>query len=141
MYAPFIFLSLFVMNSAVSAEPKLEQVTITATRTDTSGEELPLTWTLVNQEQINITNSTHITEIMQKVPGAWISRGNGQESLVSIRSPVLTGSGACGAYLVTWDEIPLRATGFCNVNQLFDLNFEQASKIEVIKGPAPSSFG
>ena len=141
MYTPFIFLSLFVMNSAVSAESKLEQVTITATRTDTSGDELPLTWTLINQEQINITNSTHITEIMQKVPGAWISRGNGQESLVSIRSPVLTGSGACGAYLVTWDEIPLRATGFCNVNQLFDLNFEQASKIEVIKGPAPSSFG
>ncbi len=141
MYIHLIFLSLFVMNSAVSAEAKLEQITITATRTDTPSDDLPLTWTLVDQEQLDRTNSTHITEIIQKVPGAWISRGNGQESLVSLRSPVLTGSGACGAYLATWDGIPLRATGFCNVNQLFDLNYEQASKIEVIKGPAPSSFG
>ncbi|MBT4522583.1 MAG: TonB-dependent receptor, partial [Halieaceae bacterium] len=37
--------------------------------------------------------------------------------------------------------IPLRATGFCNVNQLFDANTEQASRIEVIRGPGTASHG
>ena len=78
---------------------------------------------------------------MQRVPGAWIARGNGQESLTSLRSPVLTGAGSCAAFFVGGDGISLRAPGFCNVNQLFDANTEQAGKIEVIKGPATALYG
>jgi outer membrane receptor protein involved in Fe transport len=68
-------------------------------------------------------------------------RGNGQESLTALRSPVLTGAGSCGAFLIAGDGISLRAPGFCNVNQLFDANAEQAGKIEVIKGPATALYG
>ena len=39
------------------------------------------------------------------------------------------------------DGISLRAPGFCNVNQLFDANSEQASRIEVIKGPPTALYG
>ena len=45
-----------------------------------------------------------------------IQRGSGQESLTALRSPVLTGAGACGAVLVLEDGIPIRPVGTCNVN-------------------------
>jgi iron complex outermembrane recepter protein len=32
--------------------------------------------------------------------------------------------------------IPIRPTGFCNVNELFDVNSEQAQPIEVLRGAA-----
>ena len=124
-----------------AADTLTEQVLVTATRTPVEGQSLPLAWSVVDEEALELVGHVHINEIMQQVPGAWISRGNGQESLSSLRSPVLTGAGGCGAIYVASDGISLRAPGFCNVNQLFDANAEQAGRIEVIKGPATALYG
>lgn len=121
--------------------PALEQVLVTATQVPEDGSKLPLAWSSLSEDTLELVGHTHINEVMQQVPGSWISRGNGQESLISLRSPVLTGAGSCGAFLVAGDGISLRAPGFCNVNQLFDANTEQAGRIEVIKGPATSLYG
>jgi outer membrane receptor protein involved in Fe transport len=118
-----------------------EQVLVTASRLEEDGSKLPLAWSSIDEEALAITAPVHINEIMQRVPGAWIARGNGQESLPALRSPVLTGAGSCGAFYMAMDSIALRAAGFCNVNQLFDANVEQAGRIEVIKGPATALFG
>ena len=118
-----------------------ETVLVTASRIEESAFSLPVAWSVVDEEDLAIVEAVHINEIMQRVPGAWISRGNGQESLISLRSPVLTGAGSCGAFYTAADGIALRAPGFCNVNQLFDANFEQAGRIEVIRGPATALYG
>lgn len=125
---------------AVSAQNR-DDILVTATRLEKDAFALPVAWSVVNTEDLRIVEAVHINEIMQRVPGAWISRGNGQESLISLRSPVLTGPGSCGAFYTAADGISLRAPGFCNVNQLFDANFEQAGRIEVIRGPATSIYG
>ena len=83
----------------------------------------------------------HIQESLLRVPGVNIQRGEGQEYLPALRSPVLTGSGACAALLSSQDGIALRAAGFCNVNELFDANSETATRIEVIRGPANALYG
>ncbi len=83
----------------------------------------------------------HLHELFTRVPGVWLSRGSGQESLAAIRSPVLTGAGSCGAFLTLEDGIPTRPAGFCNVNQLFELNTEQASAIEIVRGPGSALYG
>ena len=90
---------------------------------------------------IDSVSHTHIHELMSRVPGVWVSRGSGQEHLTAIRSPVLTGAGSCGAYLLLEDGIPVRPAGFCNVNQMFELLTEQANRIEVIRGPANALYG
>ena len=124
------------------AEERLqEQTLVTATRQEINATGLPLAWSVIDEDALILTGQVHINEIMQQVSGAWISRGNGQESLTSLRSPVLTGSGSCGAFFMAADGISLRAPGFCNVNQLFDANSEQAERIEVIKGPATALYG
>lgn len=137
---PFLALALVCPLTAAQG-PALEQVLVTASRVPEDGLKLPLAWSSISEEQLALVGHVHINEAMQQVPGAWISRGNGQESLIALRSPVLTGAGSCGAFLVAGDGISLRAPGFCNVNQLFDANTEQAQRIEVIKGPATALYG
>jgi len=118
-----------------------DNVLVTASRIPEDALQLPLAWSTINSATLALVNPIHINEVMQRVPGAWISRGNGQESIIALRSPVLTGSGSCGSFFSAADGISLRAPGFCNVNQLFDSNFEQAGRIEVIRGPATALFG
>jgi iron complex outermembrane recepter protein len=119
----------------------LEYTLVTATRQAVNAATLPLSSARIDETSLQLTGQVHINELMQQVSGAWISRGNGQESLTALRSPVLTGSGSCGAFFVAGDGISLRAPGFCNVNQLFDSNSEQAGAVEVIKGPATALYG
>jgi len=92
-------------------------------------------------EEIRFEAPKHPNEIFDRIPGAWISRGSGQEHLTAIRSPVLTGAGACGAFMVLEDEIPTRPSGFCNVNQLFEVNTAQAAQIWVLRGPGTVTYG
>lgn len=87
------------------------------------------------------TRPAHASELLSRTPGTWISRGDGQESLTAIRSPVLTGSGACGAFLFLEDGIPIRPAGFCNANAPFELNFAQAERVQIARGPASSLYG
>ena len=95
----------------------------------------------VDRQQIDNVLHQHIHELMTRVPGTWLSRGSGQEHLTAIRSPVLTGPGSCGGFLFLEDGIPIRPAGFCNVNQLIEADTEQASAIEVIRGPGNALYG
>ncbi|UTA48369.1 TonB-dependent receptor [Simiduia sp. 21SJ11W-1] len=119
----------------------LETVTVTAARSEQSLNELAASVSVVDTQELELISATHINEALTRVPGVWISRGNGQEHLTAIRSPVLTGAGSCGAFAITEEGIPVRATGFCNVNQLFDINTEQAGQIDVLRGPGTVLYG
>lgn len=88
-----------------------------------------------------LVNAIHPSELRVGAPGLWVSRGNGQEHLMALRSPVLTGAGSCGAFLYLHNGIPLRPASFCNVNQLIELNLEQADALEILRGPGPVLYG
>jgi outer membrane receptor protein involved in Fe transport len=79
--------------------------------------------------------------VLNRNAGVYIQRGSGAESLGAIRSPVLAGAGACGAFRVAEDTLSIRPTGFCNNNEMFEVNYEQAQQIEVLRGPGSSMFG
>ncbi len=84
--------------------------------------------------------ATHPNEALARVPGAWASRGSGQEQLTAIRSPVLAGTGACGAFAMLEDGVPIRPAGLCNVNQLFELDTGSGA-LEVLRGPGTAVHG
>ncbi len=95
----------------------------------------------IDGDALDLVSALHPYEISVQVPGTWINRNSGQEQLTAIRSPVLTGAGSCGAFLVLEDGIPTRPAGFCNVNQLFEVPTELASAVEVLRGPTNAYFG
>jgi len=113
----------------------LESIVVTADRRQSTLRDVPASIFAVGADDIKKIRPTHINELLARVPGTWISRGNGQESLTAIRSPVLSGAGSCGAFQMAQDGIPVRAIGFCNWNQLCESNSKQAGCVEVIVGP------
>lgn len=135
--------SLFALasNHLIAQEQDIETIEVKSTYSSTDIRKHTSNVASLDAEQIAETSATHITEVLQQVPGTWISRGNGQEHLTAIRSPVLTGAGSCGAFVMAEDGIGVRASGFCNTNQLFAINSEQASSIEVLRGPNSVFYG
>jgi outer membrane receptor protein involved in Fe transport len=133
---PWILLALLGPNEA----ERLDRIHVTA-RGAGDADVRTESVTRLNTEQLQRLQATHPNELFARVPGAWISRGSGQEQLTAIRSPVLTGSGACGAFLWLEDGVPMRPAGLCNVNQAFELDTEQAGAIEVLRGPGTAVHG
>jgi len=134
-------LLLSILSLPVLSSDKLEILVVTATRAEKALAEIPASSDLVDRETLKLIGHTHINESLARISGTWINRGNGQEHLTALRSPVLTGAGGCGAFLMAQDGVSLRAAGFCNINQLFEANTEQAGRIEVIKGPGTALYG
>ena len=122
-------------------EEVLEQVITVATRSEIDAANGPGAISVLDRQELEFISHVHIQQSLLRVPGVNLHRGNGQEYLPAIRSPVLTGAGACGSFLTTEDNIPLRAAGFCNVNEMFDTHSEQAERIEVLRGPGTAMHG
>ena len=136
-------LSLLLLSTAALADDTTELGTVTVTET---GSPVPLqkladNTTKVSGEDLALVSESHPAQIFAQVPGAWVTQGGGQESLTGLRSPLFTGQGACGAFLLLEDGIPVQPAGFCNVNALLEINTEQAAAIEVIRGPGSVLYG
>ena len=134
---PFVFfLSVFFSSFSFLADTN-EELTVS---TNQNWNFKPSLETISTDEK-RFLNTTHAKELFNSSAGSWISRGSGQESLISLRSPVLTGSGACGSFLILEDGLPIRPAGFCNVNNLFEVSINLASMVEILKGPSSARFG
>jgi iron complex outermembrane receptor protein len=120
--------------SPVSATT-LDEVVVTARRREQRLIDVAASLSRITPGITSALDLAHPAESLNRIPGVVLQRGSGQESLLAIRSPVLTGSGACGAFLMLEDGFALRPTGFCNINQLFEVNTTQAAAIEVLRGP------
>jgi outer membrane receptor protein involved in Fe transport len=138
---PALLAACVVATPCTAAPAPLEEIVVTATRQPSSALATPLSLGSVNRDALLLLGSTHHSEALNRLPGVMIQRGSGQESLTAIRSPVLTGAGSCGAFLFLENSVPIRPTGFCNVNELFEVNTEQAQSLEVLRGPGTALYG
>lgn len=130
-----------LFTSITHASDQLEQVSVIGTRSPQPVSLQAANVTLINSDELELVSAVHIQQTLNRVPGVSLQRGNGQESLPGIRSAVLTGAGACGSVLILEDAIPVRGAGVCNVNELFDTHFEQAERIEVVRGANTAFYG
>lgn len=119
----------------------IERIETTSSRLEGRTNATGYVVSSINDDTLSFLSFQHIQESLNYVAGAGVQRGNGQEYLPALRSPVLTGAGACGGILAAEDGIPLRAAGFCNINELFEAHGEMAQRIDVLKGPASPLYG
>ncbi len=130
-----------ILLAAPPAAVATDEILVTAARAPIAAEDMIGNTTRIDADALARQGHTHPAELGVAVPGTWIARGTEQESLPSIRSPVLTGPGSCGAFLFLEDGIPLRPSGFCNVNGLFESVSALADSLEVLRGPANALYG
>ncbi len=128
-------------DNASTQATQTEVISVTASKSAVSIHASPDSVSAILASEIERISPQHINQALARIPGTWISRGNGQEHLTAIRSPVLTGAGSCGAFFMGLDGISIRAPGFCNANQLFDINYEQAARVDVLRSPASTLYG
>lgn len=135
--------SLLTLSSIAFAnnDTTIETVYIEGTRTNAAQTGNAVNATSVSAEQINSALAEHFQQIATAAPGTWVSRGSGVEHLTALRSPVLTGAGACGTYLASEDGIPLYSKNLCNVNQLMATDFRSAHSVDILRGPQSGLFG
>lgn len=126
--------SAWAQETAASALPEL---TVTGTREGALLSETPATVGVVKEQVVRETRPAHPKEILNQVPGVWVSNLSGEGHSTAIRQPLTTGA----VYLYLEDGIPTRSTGFFNHNALYEINVPQSGGVEVMKGPGSALYG
>ena len=141
-YLIFAFTITFISLSQFNLEANLiDEIVVTASKNDSKILTTQGNISLIGSEEIKFLGSRNPSEILNRLPGIYISQGSGQEHLTSIRSPVLSGGAGAGSFLFLEDGIPLRSPGFGNVNGLMESIIEIGEKSEVIRGPGSTLYG
>ncbi|NVK10599.1 MAG: TonB-dependent receptor [Gammaproteobacteria bacterium] len=129
-----------LVAAGINTEP-LEEVIVTGNRLGQSRSEIAASVSTLDANQLPLTPSTAVDQILNQAPGVMLQNTNGQQHLTAIRSPVLTGGAGQGSFLYLEDGLPLRAAAFGNVNGLLESTWELADGIEVWRGPASAAYG
>ena len=95
----------------------------------------------LSEEALKARAQDHPAEALNVLPGVNIQMNSGQEHLIALRSPVLTGGAGQGSFLVLENGVPTRSPTFGNVNGLFEPLHELAREIEIIVGPGSAKYG
>lgn len=120
-----------------SDHQRLEEIVVTGSREAEPLKEKAQTIGVVQEREIKDVKAAHPSEIMNRVPGVWISATAGEGHITAIRQPLTTNP----VYLFLEDGVPIRSTGFFNHNALYEINMPGAERIEVTKGPSTALYG
>ncbi len=127
-------------NLAISLSPSqkiLDQVVVTANRTNEKRTEAPIAISIINKQTIDEAKAQRIDAVLNKVSGVYMVNLGNEQHEMSIRQPMTTKS----LFLYMEDGIPIRTTGVYNHNALLEMNLPAAKSIEVIKGPSSALYG
>jgi len=124
--------------SAEEKETRLEEIVVTATRTEKELETAPGSVSVVTKENMEKRNIKTVDEALNTVSGVFDRRGKG---LMDTRSQVsLRGIPGQMRTLILLDGMPINSA-YTGEVQWGGLSPEDAERIEVVKGPFSSLYG
>ena len=130
--------ALLIAPAALAEMPqRLEPVEVYGDRP----QEAPGSRAVLDAQLIADTAADHPAEILNQAPAVNIQMNSGQEHLIAIRSPVLTGGAGQGSFLILENGVPIRSPAFGNVNSLIEPHHEIADAIEIVRGPGSAKYG
>ncbi len=139
-FAGFVLSLLIGMSMAQAGEKdtRLEEIVVTATRTEKELETAPGSVSIVTKKDMEKRNIKTVDEALNTVPGVFDRRGKG---LMDTRSQVsIRGIPGQMRTLILLDGIPLNSA-YTGEVQWGGLSPEDAERIEVVKGPFSSLYG
>ena len=138
-----LFLLLFV--STVFSEEKtkkeqLEEISVTATRTERTKEEIPAGVSTVTKEDIKNTRMFGIKEAITGIPGVQSeSKNGGYDSRLIIRGAGLKARYGVREIMVLLDGVPI--TDPDGMTRLDFVDTQLVDRIDVVKGPNSTLYG
>ena len=138
----FVFILCFVfslsMANAGEKETRLEEIVVTATRTEKELETAPGSVSVVTKENMEKRNIKTVDEALNTISGVFDRRGKG---LMDTRSQVsLRGIPGQMRTLILLDGMPINSA-YTGEVQWGGLSPEDAERIEIVKGPFSSLYG
>ncbi|MBV6643803.1 MAG: TonB-dependent receptor [Cyclobacteriaceae bacterium] len=122
------------MEESVNA---LNQVVVSANREKELRSEVPAAISTLSPRVIEETAPNTLDQVLNKIPGVFVADLANEQHMTSIRQPISTK----GLFLFLEDGLPTRPTGVFNHNAMNELNQGAIRSIEVIRGPASSTYG
>ena len=105
------------------------------------GDDDPGLVLLLGENALETIARDHPAEVLNTLPAVNIQMNSGQEHLIALRSPVLTGGAGQGSFLILENGVPTRSSAFGNVNGLFEPLHELAYGVDVVVGPGSAKYG
>jgi len=116
---------------------KMEEMVVTATRTERKIIEVPTNITVIDKEDIHRMKPRDISDILEKIPGIIFKKYSGASPNPNIRGTQTAYTG--GAYIML-NGIPIQL-GVYGTTELEQIAPGDIEKIEVVKGPVSSVYG
>jgi len=129
---------LFASLPALAQEQVLDQVVVTAARAPMLLEHATGEITVVGSKEIEAKNPTKVTDILNTVPGVFVSTGKGMQQTTP--GFALRGIPSDRRTLVMLDGIPLN-DGYSGSQLLSAIPVDSISQAEVLFGPMSSLYG
>lgn len=136
--APFCSLADTPNIVAPPPETVLDDITVTATRSQQRQTSTPASVSKKKQAEIALDAPVLQKDLLNSIAGVRISQtGSVLGHMTSIRMP--TNQNAY--YLMLQDGVPVQSSGFFNLNALAYTNYSTASSTEVLKGAGTALYG
>jgi outer membrane cobalamin receptor len=140
MRASALLLSICITIAAIADEPKLEEtIIVTATRSERSVSELPVSTTVIREKDIKAAPVTNVDDLLRTIPGVHMSIVSSSGATPNIQRVSMHGLGGTRA-LVLLDGIPLHDP-YSGTVQWQKVPLLSLRQIEVVRGGNASLFG
>jgi iron complex outermembrane recepter protein len=139
------FMLLLLCIPAQAEEPKqkrmeLDEVVVTATRTERTTEETPAAVSVVTKEEINDTRMFGLKEALTGLPGVQSeSKNGGYDSRLIIRGAGLKARYGVREIMILLDGVPI--TDPDGMSRLDFVDSQMVERIDVVKGPNSTLYG
>ncbi|MDR2443189.1 MAG: TonB-dependent receptor, partial [Deltaproteobacteria bacterium] len=129
--------SMALAQDDVGAKAELNPIIVTSTRVTRELSEIPLSITVVGQEQIQDNPLPEVSDYIQQLPGVQINKNSYAQYQFSLR-----GHGS-DRTMILIDGVKQRIATTLNAEEAGGVNLDpsEIERIEIIKGPASALYG
>lgn len=142
----YILMSVLLLSLSISiasgenAVRELEEITVTATRTDRPTKEIPAAIDTVSKESINNTRMFNLKEVLTGISGVQSeSKNGGYDSRLIIRGAGLKARYGVREIMILLDGVPI--TDPDGMSRLDFVDSQLVERIDIVKGPNSTLYG
>lgn len=128
----------FAQGTSANEEVKMEEVVVTATRTQEKPKILPVSISIVTEEEIEASGFTDVSDLLKYVEGIYVQAAGGPGAMTNLRIRGLDSRWV----MVMVDGMEMNdPSAVGGAFDFSDLSVDDIQRIEVVRGPESPLYG